>query len=80
MIESSRIITEDGVSWQMETFIALEREGRLEMKMQNIIGLVSGEFDQKCDLAKVTWDSLHMFKVHIFWSEVTLLFITNVII
>ena len=32
----------------------LEREGRLEMRMQNIIGLVSGEFDQKCDLAKVT--------------------------
>ena len=54
MNESSRIITEDGVSWQMEILIALEREGRLEMKMQNIIGLVSGEFDQKCDLAKVT--------------------------
>ena len=47
MIESSRIITEDGVSWQME------REGKLEMRMQNIIGLLSGEFDQKCDLAKV---------------------------
>ena len=47
MIESSRIITEDGVSLQME------REGKLEMKMQNIIGLLSGEFDQKCDLAKV---------------------------
>ena len=47
VIESSRIITEDGVSWQME------REGRLEMRMQNIIGLLSGEFDQKCDLAKV---------------------------
>ena len=47
MIESSRIITEDGVSSQME------REGKLEMRMQNIIGLLSGEFDQKCDLAKV---------------------------
>ena len=31
----------------------MEREGRLEMRMQNIIGLLSGEFDQKCDLAKV---------------------------
>ena len=80
VIESSRIITEDGVSWQMETLIGEGGEDRLEIRMQNIIGLLSGEFDQKCDLAKVTWDSLHMFKVHIFWSEVTLLFITNVII
>ena len=54
MNESSRIITEDGVSWQMETLIGEGGEDRLEMRMQNIIGLLSGEFDQKCDLAKVT--------------------------